>query len=486
MSRSKKPRPPLEAAGPCPVTLFRLGLVHLVLARAGPDGSVAKAAVQVAARPHPDHRGILRRVSERSLRRWVALYQSQGDQGLRPKPRQNAAGPVALDGELVDFLVAEKRADLCASIPELLRRARTEGVVSPGERVSRSTVYRTLLRMGVPLARRRRAADRDSRSYEYPHRLDMVLCDGKHFRAGASRLKRVALNFLDDATRKYLLAVVGPAESTVLFLRGLDGVFLRYGRPSALYLDKGPGFISLDTSEVLRRLDDIPLLHGETAYPEGHGKVERFNQTLGKDVLRQFPGNPEVDPGLEALELRLEHYRSRVYNPREHEGLKGESPDARFARDTKPLDLRSPAWVEERFGVYEVRLVSPHHLVKYDGEEYEVPRGLAGSWVTLERRVLEDDRLLLRHEGRLIELHPVDKVANARSRRARRRKDEEPEGLPRPRTAAGRAFARDFGCLLDEDGGFQKSRSRAPGEDGDDETTPHHDHDDTGDAGEET
>jgi len=485
MSRSKKPRIPPGPNEPCPVTLFRLGLVHLILARTQRGETVAQAAAQVAATPHPDHRGILRSVSERSLRRWVARYRDLGDVGLCPTPRGKAAGPVVLDEELVDFLVAERGADLRASIPELIRRARTDGVISPGERVSRSTVYRTLARMGVPLARRRRAADRDSRSYEYPHRLDMVLCDGKHFRAGASRLKRVALNFLDDATRKYLLSVVGSAESTVLFLRGLDVLLRRFGRPSALYLDKGPGFASLDTKEVLRRLDDIPLLHGETAYPEGHGKVERFHQTLGQDVLRQFPGNPEVESSFEALELRLEHYRSRVYNQREHEGLKGESPDARFARDAKPLDLRPPAWIQERFGVFEMRLVSPHHIVKFGGEEYEVPRGLAGSWVTLERRVLEDDRLLLRHEGRLIELHPVDRVANARSRRARSRKKEEPEAaLPLPRTAAGRAFARDFGSLLDEDGGFAGPRSRAPGEDCNDENT--HDPDDTGDAGEET
>jgi len=46
----------------------------------------------------------------------------------------------------------------------------------------------------------------------------MVLADGKHFRAGAKRLRRVALFFLDDSTRYGLEVVVGTAESAPLFL----------------------------------------------------------------------------------------------------------------------------------------------------------------------------------------------------------------------------------------------------------------------------
>lgn len=48
----------------------------------------------------------------------------------------------------------------------------------------------------------------------------MVLSDGKHFRAGALRARRVAMFFLDDATRCGLHVVVGTeGESAELFLR---------------------------------------------------------------------------------------------------------------------------------------------------------------------------------------------------------------------------------------------------------------------------
>lgn len=58
----------------------------------------------------------------------------------------------------------------------------------------------------------------------------MVLCDGKQLRAGASRAKRVALHFIDDATRLALHVVVGTSETTRLFLRGLYELVCKYGR----------------------------------------------------------------------------------------------------------------------------------------------------------------------------------------------------------------------------------------------------------------
>ena len=56
-----------------------------------------------------------------------------------------------------------------------------------------------------------------------------MLADRKHSRAVAGRLRRVALFFLDDATRYGLLeALVRTAESSELFLRGLHEVVMHH------------------------------------------------------------------------------------------------------------------------------------------------------------------------------------------------------------------------------------------------------------------
>ncbi|MCO5164821.1 MAG: hypothetical protein M9894_00425 [Planctomycetes bacterium] len=67
-----------------------------------------------------------------------------------------------------------------------------------------------------------------------------------------------------------------------------------------LYLDRGPGFVAQVVAEVCRRLG-IALLHGERRYPEGHGKIERFNQTGGHALLRSLSGRADVDPDCAAL-----------------------------------------------------------------------------------------------------------------------------------------------------------------------------------------
>jgi hypothetical protein len=266
------------------------------------------------------------------------------------------------------------------------------------------------------------------------------------------------LTFLDDATRFGLGVVVGPSESTLLFLRGLHQVAGHYGLPQALYLDHGPGFISIDTEAVLARLG-VRLLHGRVRYPEGHGKIERFHQTAIRKVLRSLDGAPDIDPECRALELRLRHYLRR-YNDRPHESLDRDTPRMRWERDPRPLRFpEDEDTLRAKFVVTEERLVSNDHVIQFDGELYEAPRGLARQRVLVHRRLLEgpDDiaprHLSVLHDGRLVRLHRVDLAANARARRGTPR-DEGADTVAPVKTAATVAFERDFAPLVGPDGGF--------------------------------
>ena len=112
-------------------------------------------------------------------------------------------------------------------------------MVAEDEAIDRTSVWRACRRLGLPLTRRRKLSQTDMRRFAYLYRMLMVLADGKHFRAGVRRLRRVALFLLDDATRFGLEVVVGTNEDTVLFLSGLHAAITRYGLMSALFLDNG-------------------------------------------------------------------------------------------------------------------------------------------------------------------------------------------------------------------------------------------------------
>jgi len=371
--------------------------------------------------------------------------------GLEPKPRRGE--PTALSEEFIDFLIDENRGAPSASIPELIRRAKEHGIVKPGETVHRSTVYRMCKRLGLSVARRKKAKDRDSRRFAYPHRMDMVLCDGKHFRAGEDRHKRVVLFFLDDATRYVLHTVVGTSETQELFQRGVYECITKHGFMDICYVDHGPGFIAEGTIAVFANLE-IPLLHGEVAYKEGRGKIERLNRTAKADVLRTLEGRPDIDADCGALELRLRHYAEHDYAHRPHESLGHDTPWQRFHHDRKPLRFpEDHQALRRKFEIWIKRRVSNDHVVSVDATLYEIPKGHAGRIVLLRRRLL-DGTIGFLHEGKVIDLHPVDLAANARAPRARAGgEDDQPQAMPR-KSAADLAFERDFGPVVGDDGGL--------------------------------
>ena len=424
-------------------------------------GTRRQAAVRaVAGSEHLDEDGQVRRVSERTLYRWLAAYAKRGLAGLARRPRSQLAGSKVLAPELLDFLAAERKLDRDASIPELLRRAELRDMIASARAVDRSTVWRTMQRLGIETRRRKVPRDADQRRFRYPSRMQMALADFKHFRAGITRARRAAMYLLDDASRYGFDVRVDTSEHAEPVLHLLHDVIVSYGLMDLLYWDGGPGFIDLDVIAACGNLGVGPI-RGKAHYPEAHGAIERFNRSAKARVLRSLDGAPDVDPSCAALTLRLRHDLHEIYNHLPHEALGGQPPHQRFHGDPRPLrPAPSADWLRERFTVTLKRRVSKDHIVPVDGIDYEVPRGHSGEREVLYRRLLErtadTDALYLRHQGRLVRLHPVNLAENARARRSRVRPEGDPDAAaPVPQKSASQlAFERDLPSMLDADGGY--------------------------------
>jgi putative transposase len=453
-SEAGQPVDPSKLLQISPQALFRYQVVSAVKVRVLGGMGVAQAVRDVLTLPHQEFSGQLRQVSERSVYRWLDAYEQQGLAGLEPKPRPRVCDSTVLSEKLLDYLRLENKADPEASVPELIRRARLYGIASEDEPLSRSTVWRACRRMGLVLRRAHKLKDKDMRRFSYPNRMLMMLADGKYFRAGVGRLKRVALNFIDDATRFGLGVIVGTSETTQLFLQGLHRTILKYGLLSALFLDRGPGFISDDTFAVVARLG-IRLIHGTAAYPEGHGKIERFNQTAWQQLIRTFDSNPEIDPAPSALTLRVSHWMHQIYNHTPHESLGGQTPAQRFHQDPRPLHFPEDRdWLDDCFLISFERRVSTDNVISFDGVFFEVPRGYAGHSIRLWHHLL-DDSVSMIHQGERLFVHPVDVKANAYSKRARETKIPPKTTRPVP-TAATLRFQSDFAPIVGPDGSYPK------------------------------
>lgn len=419
--------------------------------------SVAAAIREVAAEPQVDSAGRARRVGVSTLYRWYKHFESDAASALEDALRERTQTSCVLSNDFLSFLKAEKNQDPDASVPELIRRAREYGIVKACEKISRASVYRACKRMNLPLMRQPSEKHRGMRRFAYKQRMQMVLCDGKHFRAGATRKKRVAFYFLDDATRFCLHVVVGTSETKELFLRGLYETLERYGKMSALYVDNGAGFIA-DWSRTIAQSIGIALIHGTSSYPEGHGKIERFNRTASNDLLKRLDCNPEVDPALSALDLRLQYYAANQYNQRGHESLAGRAPAERFNNDERALRFaESSDALKAKFTIYPTRKVSRDNVVSIDGQGYDMPLGYAGRRVTLHCQVL-DGTVAVKHGERLVTLKPVDLYANALTRRTLKQL-EQPAGPP-AKSAAELAYKKKFNPLVAPDGGYLSNEDK--------------------------
>jgi transposase InsO family protein len=435
--------------------LWRYQCVCTVLSLVFGGTQLAGAVETVRYQVHYDRRGQPAEISRRTLYRWLAAYRSGGLGALEPASRVRTESSEVLPVKLIAFVRSEKKEDPQASIPELIRRAHERGILAEQDRVDRTTLYRGARRMGLAVGRRRvrTAPDADVRRFAFPHRMMMMLCDGKHFRAGPCQRYRVAFFFLDDATRMGLEVVVGTSETPELFARGLYLVVGRWGISDLFYLDRGPGFIAHDSARLCRQCHIVPVL-GRARCPECHGKIEKFNQYAKHNLLRGIT-DAGVDDRCEALELRLRHFLFEQYNHRPHEALGGKTPTERWEEDPRELRLvESVDDLRHRFLLTESRSVSSDNVLSVASVDYEVPRGHARTSITVYRSALEHTVSIL-HQGRLVRLHPVDLAANATARRGAGREKAQGEEDTSPVLSAARlAFERDFSPVTDAEGGF--------------------------------
>ena len=408
---------------------------------------------QIAAAAHVTADARVTTVSKRSVYRWLKAFKTDGFKGLLPALRASTSACISICPQLIEYFKTQKRHDPVASIPELIKRAEVLGLIAPGRKVNRVTLWRCLKRLGIATRRIKAPKGRDCRRFAFPHRMQMVICDGKHFRAGPGRLRRVALFFLDDATRMGLGVVVGTSESAGLFLRGLYKVILAFGFMTALYVDNGSGFIANDAIEVLAKLK-VLFIHGTPGYPQARGKIERFNRTAKDQVLRTLDGNPEVDPSCGALELRLHHYLFKQYNPQIHESLDNSCPMSVFQNDPRALTYpESQEHLLRAFVLKTQKRVSSDNVISICGKAYEAVRGHAGEYVTVHRNLL-DESLSMLHQGRLVKLALLDPAANAYRQRSKPYKDDTEVSHGPVKSAAQLRFEQDYSPIIDADGGF--------------------------------
>jgi putative transposase len=408
------------------VAIFRHTVVGSLVVREFCHGEL-RAELEALSRQRfrPPDADSTRCYSVPTLERWYYACKKCGPQALVPKSRADKGHGRKLTAEMRELLCDIRADNRSASVPTILTTLQDEGLLptDPEDEhaVSPQTVCKLYAARGLKRISAKAAANADphdgpSMRLKWQAAYPGALWHGDvcHFvivDTGVRKPVRIH-GHLDDNSR-YVPAIEAfwtEREEDMLELF-IDAVRV-HGPPDALYLDNGPTYIGDALITVCQRIGTL-LLHPKPHDPQARGKMERFWRTLREGLLAFC--NEEMS--LEELNRRLRAFVDR-YHHTPHAGLMGRTP-ASVYRAHKRVDDLDEQKLRTALLVRETRRVSHDNLVSIDGVAWELDQGfLAGKRVTIVRSLLMSAATpCVELEGKLLPLHPVDPIHNAKRKR---------------------------------------------------------------------
>jgi transposase InsO family protein len=264
-----------------------------------------------------------------SVHAWVNRYRAGGLEGLADRSHRPNRCPHQLAAAL-EAKVCELRRQHPGWGPQRLRDELERRGVRPLP--SRMAIYRVLVRnqLITPDGRRRRRA---WRRFERERPMQLWQLDLIELPLAAGTQIKV-LTGIDDHSRYCVSAAVMARATGRAVCRGLAAALGRYGVPEEILTDNGKQFTGRfgkpRPAEVLfeRILRENGVTHRLTRVraPTTTGKVERFHQTLRKELLATLPPLPSAEVAQQVLDAWVEDYNTR----RPHQALGGLTPAERF------------------------------------------------------------------------------------------------------------------------------------------------------------
>ncbi len=134
---------------------------------------------------------------------------------------------------------------------------------------------------------------------------------------------------LDDYSRFCVSCELRRDYRSISMIEVLHRAIERYGKPSKLLTDQGSSFYSWSREQTLfaRYLDDMKIEHivADPHSPQTLGKVERFHQTIQRELLDKSHLVSYEEAG-----QRIENYMHQYNYDRPHQGIGGACPASRF------------------------------------------------------------------------------------------------------------------------------------------------------------
>jgi transposase InsO family protein len=353
------------------------------------------------------------RISVSTIISWVRQYERSGRrlESLYPESRRDRGRPRVIDEETVLALCELKKQLRGASLPVVLREARTKKIIATNFRVADATIYRLFKQRGLM---RREEVIEDRRRFEAELPNDIWQSDALHgpmvLVEGRQR-KTYLFAFLDDMSRLITHAEFYLNERVEAYTDALRKALKKRGLPRKLYVDNGAAFRSRLLGHATASLG-VALIHSRPYQPQGRGKIERLFRTIRTQLLSTCP------EGLTLAELNnaLQRWINEHYHVTVHASTR-QTPLARYLKHAHLL-REAPKDLDDHFRSQVQRKVDRDRTVSLGGRLYEAPVHLIGRVVTLLYHEDDPARVEVFSEGTSQGmLVPLDLKVNGRVRR---------------------------------------------------------------------
>jgi len=340
-------------------------------------------------------------ISERTLRRYLAMYSLNGFSGLKPKSKGRPPS-AAIAPEIVEQAIILRREVPSRSVAQIIQILEWEGKVKLGE-IRRSTLQEKLAGRGYSTRHMRMYADSGIAARRFQHRRRNSLWHsdikyGPFLPIGPNRsLKQVYLvTFIDDATRFVLHGAFYPSLDQLIVEDCFRAAVQKYGVPEKVYFDNGKQYSNKWMKRTCSKLG-IRLLYAKPYSPEATGKVEKFNQTVDKFLAEAELEKPKT---LERLNELFQIWLTECYQNKTHSALKNkQSPETAYRSDKQPIRFVALEVLTNAFLHCEMRVVDKAGCISFMSKKYEVGITFIGCKVGVVYDPADITELTIEYEG---------------------------------------------------------------------------------------
>ncbi|MFJ3054271.1 IS481 family transposase [Pseudomonas nitroreducens] len=334
--------------------------------------------VLLAAQPDANIRELCRRyeISAKTAYKWIRRYQEQGDAGLLDKSRRPLSSPGSSSPEL------ERSVLLLHDKYPAWGSRKLRSLLGDGALPHHSTIDAILRRHGRQVRYGMPGDTAATSRFEHEAPNDLWQMDFKgHFELFGLRQRCHPLTLLDDHSRFALCLAACANEQRQTVQQHLIRVFRRYGLPRRLTSDNGPPWGStrrggLSALEVWLMRLGIKVSHSRPHHPQTQGKLERFHQTLKRELLHDAHFRT-----LAQCQIGMDRWLEQYNQERPHQALGQRPPLSRYQGSSRayPETLLAVEYEPEE----RVLKVHTKGQIRLNGRMVFVGEGLAGEHVAI-------------------------------------------------------------------------------------------------------